>query len=272
MEALLRALHAIVPVVWTASAMAYLFVFLREDDDAERWAPRLAWWAVALHLGEFAAEVALGATPLVVPGTLMSGMGLSAALVYLALERRIGRRTIGVFAVGTAAVLATAGAAVGDPMAAPEEGFPELSTSLHVGGAILGYGGLLLAALFGGLYLLQRGSLRSRRFGLFFERLPSLELLDQFSAGSLAAGTVFLTITIAFGHVVRRVAEPDAVYWDAKVVVTNALWLASLLVIVARRARRLQAPGAARLSLGLFALALCNLFVANVFSRFHGNL
>lgn len=269
MEDLVRILHAVVPVVWTAAAMTYLFVFLREDADAERWAPRVAWTAVLLHLAEFAAEASVGATPLVRPGTLVSGMGLAAALVHLALERRIGRRTIGVFATGIAAVLATVGSAAGDPLIAPPGGFPHVSTSLHIGGAILGYGGLLLAATFGALYLLQRASLRSRRFGLFFERLPSLELLDQFSAGSLAAGTLFLTVTIGLGHVVRKAAEPDASYWDAKVIATNALWLLSLLVIVARRMRRLQATGAARASVALFVLAVCNMLFVDLLSRFH---
>jgi ABC-type uncharacterized transport system permease subunit len=269
MEALARTLHVLVPVAWTAAATTYLFVFLRDDEGAGRWAPRLAWAAALLHLAELSVGAALGATPLVQAGAVVAGMGLAAALVYLALERRIGKRTTGVFAIGPAAVLATVGATWGNPLEPPPGGFPPASTALHVGGAMLGYGGLLLAATFGGLYLVQRRALKGRAFGLVFDRLPSLELLDQYSAGSLAAGTIFLTATIAFGHVVRKSADVGGTYWDAKVIATNLLWLLAFAVVVLRRARRLQAPGAARACLGLFLFALGNMFVVDHFSRVH---
>jgi len=136
-------------------------------------------------------------------------------VVHLVLERRAKDRAIGIFPVAAAALFALAGAAA-DPTRRPDPSIPHGTTALHVTGAILGYAGLLLAALFGALYLVQRRALKAKKFGLFWDRLPSLELLDEFSSRSLVAGVVFLTFTIAFGHLVRRAAPQAESYWTRR--------------------------------------------------------
>ena len=199
-------------------------------------------------------------------------MGLGAGCVYLVLERRVGRPTIGVFAVATAALLATAGAAAGDPFAAAPSGIPAGRTSLHVMGAIAGYSGLLLAAVFGWLLLAQQRALRSSSFGLFWERLPSVELLDAFTRGSLGAASLFLTMTIGLGHVARHASDRMGPYWDPKVIATNLLWLLTLATFAARKSKRITPPTAALASLGLFALAMVNMVIVNRFSQIHAGL
>lgn len=259
MEALVRALHALVPVLWTAAAAAYLVVFTRDDEGAARWAARLATAALLVHLGEFAATAAYGVPPLVQPGALVSGIGLAAALVYLVLERKIGRRTIGIFAVGTAAVLTTAGSAIGDPLVASRQDLPTLQTSVHVAAAILGYSALLLAATFGALLLAQQRALRGHSFGLFWERLPSVELLDAFTAGSIGAAALFLTATIGLGHVVRHAADRVAPYFhDAKIVYADALWALCVVVFVARKLHRMRPRSMAFASIVLFLVAMAS--------------
>jgi len=270
MDSLVRALHTLVPVLWTAAAAAHWTVFLRDDPGAVVWARRLTWAGVVLHLAEILVTAASGRPPLVQPGILVSGMGLAAAVVHLIVERRVGAATIGIFAVGTTAVLATVGAALGDPLAPPPENLPAASASFHVMGAILGYAGLLLAAIFGSLLLAQRRALRERRFGLFWERLPSVELLDAFTWSSLLAATLFLTVTIGLGHVVRFQSENPPGYWeDPKVAATNLLWLLTLVACVARRMRRLRPSVTAVVAIALFGLALVNLTVVNRFSPVH---
>lgn len=272
MEALVRALHVLVPVLWTAAAAAYWVVFVRDDAPAARWGARLSLLAALTHLADLVATGAAGLTPLLQPGTLVSGMGLAAAVVYIVLERKIGKPSIGVFAIATAAILATAGAAGGDPFAAAPQGVPTGRTSVHVAGAIAGYAGLLLAAIFGALLLAQQRALRNRRFGLFWERLPSIELLDAFTRGSLGAATIFLTVTIGLGHMARHSSDRMGPYWDPKVIATNLLWLLTLLTFAARKSRRIRPTAAAAASIGLFALAFVNMAIVNRFSQVHAGL
>lgn len=271
MDALIRLLAVAAPAAWTAAAVLYLFVFLREDAAAERWAPRVAWTAVAIHLLALASPGARGVCPMVLPASMLSGLGLAVGTVHLLVESRARDRAIGVFPITLAALITLASAAA-DPAHRPAEALPPSSTAVHVTGAILGYAGLLLAALFAALYLVQRHALKRHRFGLFWERLPSLELLDAFSRRSLVAGVVFLTLTIGFGHLLRRSVLAGDSYWDAKIVATNLLWLAALVVVVARRFDRIRPATSAFASVALFLLTLANLLVVDLFSRVHRDL
>jgi len=272
MDALIRLLAVAAPAAWTAAALLYLFVFLREEPAAERWAPRAAWTAVAIHVLALASPGLSGVCPMVLPASMLSGLGLAVGTVHLFVESRARDRGIGVFPIALAALITLAAAAAADPLYVPSGALPPASTAVHVTGAILGYAGLLLAALFGALYLVQRHALKRHRFGLFWERLPSLELLDAFSRRSLVAGVVFLTLTIGFGHLVRRSVHPGESYWDAKIVTTNSLWLVALLVVIARRLNRIRPATSAFAAVGLFVLTLANLLVVDLFSSVHRGL
>ena len=74
MDALIRLLAVAAPAAWTAAAVLYLFVFLREDAAAERWAPRAAWTAVAIHLLAIASPGLHGICPMVLPASMVSGL------------------------------------------------------------------------------------------------------------------------------------------------------------------------------------------------------
>jgi ABC-type uncharacterized transport system permease subunit len=266
-DTVLRFFAASTPAAWTAAAAAYLCVFVRDDAGARRWAPRLAWAAVAVHLGLLAAVAqAIHACPLLVPGSMLSGLGLAVGVVHLLLERRARDNTIGVFPITAALVFALAGAAA-DPTLGPDSAAPRATMAVHVAGAILGYAGLLLGALFGALYLVQRNALKKHRFGLFWERLPSLELLDQFSSRSLLAGVAFLTLTIAFGHAAR--AAEHGSYYETAILATDAVWLGGLVIVVARKLDKVRPATFAVASLGLFGLAMALLVYVEHGSRIH---
>ncbi len=205
---------------------------------------------------------------MLLPASTISGLGLAVGVIHLLLEGRARNRAIGVFPVAVAAVFALAATAF-DPLRRPEAGLPPASAAIHASAAVLGYAGLLLAALFGALYLVQRGALKRHRFGLFWERLPSLELLDEFAFRSLVAGVACFTVTIAVGHIVRRATGHTGSYWDPKIVATNLIWLIGLVVVLGRLFRRVRPATSAAASIALFALALANLLVVDIFSEVH---
>ncbi len=268
METFARALQAIVPVAWTATAAAYVVAFYRPSAVGERACARLAALAIAFHVALFAA-VGLAGRPMVASaGGALASMGLAVAGVHLVLERRIGTRSIGVFPIMIAVVLTLAAASV-DMLRWPTTDVPQWSTGLHVLGAVLAYSGLLLAAVYGALFLVQRDALRKRRFGLFFERLPSLELLDQFSWHSLVAAAVFLTFTIGLGHRVGRTDGLEFPYHDPKVWFTNLIWLTCVVLVVGRRVRRVRPATSAWGCVVLFTLALGNMLIVDHFSQVH---
>ncbi|MDO9041665.1 MAG: c-type cytochrome biogenesis protein CcsB [Desulfocapsaceae bacterium] len=87
---------------------------------------------------------------------------------------------------------------------------------VHAGIAVISYAFLALAFCGGIMYLLQERELKSKRFGYFFTRLPSLDSLDQLNSHCLATGFVLLTLGIISGSIWARQAWGAYWQWDPK--------------------------------------------------------
>ena len=95
----------------------------------------------------------------------------------------------------------------------------------HVISAIFGYSGITISAVYGILFLLLYKNLKANKFGLIFNRLPSLEILEKLSFYSLVIGFVLLTIAIVIGIVWLPSAFPHFSYGDPKLVGTAFVWI-----------------------------------------------
>ena len=113
---------------------------------------------------------------------------------------------------------------------------------IHAGVSIIAYGFLSLAFCGGLMYLLQERELKSKKFGYFFSRFPSLDALDQLNNHCLTTGFVFLTLGIVTGSVWARQAWGTYWQWDPKedLVVDNLVSLpgAAASAIYRRLARK----------------------------------
>jgi len=72
---------------------------------------------------------------------------------------------------------------------------------IHAGISVISYGFLALGFCSGVMYLLQERELKSKRFGYFFTRLPSLDSLDQLNSHCLATGFILFTLGIITGSI-----------------------------------------------------------------------
>jgi cytochrome c-type biogenesis protein CcsB len=102
---------------------------------------------------------------------------------------------------------------------------------VHAGVSLLAYGFLSLAFCGGLMYLLQERELKSKRFGYFFQRLPSLDALDQLNSHCLTAGFVFLTLGIVTGSIWARQAWGTYWQWDPKETWSLITWFIYLIQI-----------------------------------------
>lgn len=100
---------------------------------------------------------------------------------------------------------------------------------IHAGVSIVAYGFLSLAFCGGLMYLLQERELKSKKFGYFFSRFPSLDALDQLNNHCLTAGFVFLTLGIVTGSVWARQAWGTYWHWDPKETWSLITWFVYLV-------------------------------------------
>lgn len=102
---------------------------------------------------------------------------------------------------------------------------------VHAGVSILAYGFLSLAFCSGLMYLLQERELKSKKFGYFFSRLPSLDALDQLNSHGLTVGFGFLTLGIVTGVFWAKQAVGTYWRWDPKETWSVITWFIYLIQI-----------------------------------------
>lgn len=144
----------------------------------------------------------------------------------------------------------------------------------HVFSALLGYSGITMAAVYGFLYLILYKDIKLNKFGLIFNRLPSLEVLEKLSFYSAVIGFVMLTITILIGIIWLPKAFPGGFsYTDPKLVGTFAVWVLYGIGITFKllgkwRGKKLIILAIIGFLLAIFSTMLTN-FLAQSFHSFY---
>lgn len=100
---------------------------------------------------------------------------------------------------------------------------------IHGGVSLIAYSFLALAFCGGLMYLLLERELKSKKFGYFFARFPSLDSLDQLNNHCLSAGFLFLTIGIVTGSIWARQAWGTYWQWDPKETWSLITWFIYLV-------------------------------------------
>ena len=138
---------------------------------------------------------------------------------------------------------------------------------LHVTVVFLAYSGFIIGAVFAFLYLVQQRQLKKRHVNLLFRRLPSLEVLDDWSNKAISFGLPFMTMTIITG-ILRAVKEFPSWYRDPIVVTTTITWLVFALYLGLRYLWDWQGRRVAYVALaGLAGMLLIQ--VSRIFPAFH---
>jgi len=96
---------------------------------------------------------------------------------------------------------------------------------IHVTLILIGTAAFALTFGLGIMYLLQERQLKSRKQGLFYHRLPSLEILDDLSYKALSFGFPFLTLGMITGSIWAKYAWGTYWNWDPKLTWSLITWL-----------------------------------------------
>jgi ABC-type transport system involved in cytochrome c biogenesis permease subunit len=151
------------------------------------------------------------------------------------------------------------------PLTPTELGSPVLNA--HIALALLGYTSFCLSFLYSIIYLILHDEIKRSNFGLIYEKLPSLEQLDDMNFKSAAAGAAVMSLSILIGFVWAWTAFGRLPFGDLKVLAaigTTALYAA---MIVLRRRFGWGGERAAIMSLVCFFAVLVSLLLLNVFAE-----
>ncbi|HEY7751406.1 MAG TPA: cytochrome c biogenesis protein CcsA [Ignavibacteriaceae bacterium] len=140
----------------------------------------------------------------------------------------------------------------------------------HVFTALMGYAGFTISAVYGFLYLILYKDIKLNKFGLIFNKLPNLEILERLSYISAVIGFILLTISMIIGVIWLPSAFPDFSYLDPKLIGSSLVWLLYAIGIASKIFVKWRGRKLVFLSITGFVVAIISTFLSNFLAKsFH---
>jgi len=267
-------LNIIVPIGYIAAAVLYAIHFFSDELNVERWLTPVFIGTLLVHAAYLTLRtVSTAHFPTASPPEVLTVIAFAMGLIYLWIESILAVKTTGMFVLALMALFQSWSSLTISDIAEINPILQSPLFGVHTGAAILGYSSIAISALYGLLYLLLFYDIKGSRFSVFYNQLPSLEVLDTMNTKAASAGFTFLTITIILGSIWTRIAFDKFIVLDAKILIALITWAIFGLVIFSKRILGWSGKRIAYFSLTGFASIMISLSVVNYFftsfHRFH---
>jgi ABC-type transport system involved in cytochrome c biogenesis permease subunit len=265
--------------LYIVAAIAYAWHFATRNPALGRTATTLLIAAAMAHtfvVGMLTMQS--GHVPITGPTSAISTFVLLLALAYLYTELATDERAMGVFILPLLAALQ----AIPAFNPAVEQRAPVLESpwfGVHVSSLLFAYASFALACVIGITYVLLFKEIRAKQLGFFYDRLPSLQVLDEMNARAVVVGWIFLTVGVIVGAIWARQVNaaaasdpslPGMSLHDPKIYVALLCWFVYSFEVYAHRAIGWRGRRAAWLSAVGFAIVLLNFVpVSYFFTKSH---
>ena len=235
----------------------YLVCLMRTTELLTRWATRmLAAGFVAHLLSTIHLASKLKYLPLTNMQESLSFFGLAIVGAFLFFERRYKVTTLGSFITPIALVMLVASSSL---HAEVHQLHPILQSNwfwFHALLAFASYACFAIAAGVAVMYLIQRYFLKQKHFGALFQKLPSLETMDDISYRCLTVGFPLLTVAIISGSIWSEQAMGSYWMWDRKQTWSLITWIIYAILLHGRLTIGWRGKRAAILSILGFIVVL----------------
>lgn len=218
---------------YALGALAYLALL------AQGW-KGLAWVARGLTFGGWVLHgiglVLLFSQQRWVPSGFGQAVSLLAFLlvaIFLVVDLRARAALLGAFLSPAAVAVLVPSLWMEGPAPELAEGLRQPLLPVHITVALAGLAVFGVATGVAGVYLAAERMLKGKRFGPFFRRVPSLELLDDLNRRLVAWGFIALSLTLLTGAWVQARLRPAERWSPAELAVVVA-WIAFGVLLQAR--------------------------------------
>ncbi len=268
-------MYALPLFFYVLSLIAYASHFAKRSPSAGRAATTLLVAGALAHAFVIGMQtMEAGHVPFAGTTQAISTFVWLLGLAYLYTEVTTEERGLGVFILTIIVALQVLPAVQG-PGVEPRS--PVLEHPLfwtHVAAMLGAYASFGLAAVIGITYVLQFKEIKAKHLVFFFERLPSLQILDVMNSRTVFIGWLLMTIGLGAGALwvagALEMAPSDPRVQamslsDPKISIALATWAVYTFQLVARRAIGWRGRPAAYLAAAGFAIVLLNFVLVSYF-------
>ena len=201
MTVLLSLANVALPVLYLMVFGFYLWLFRSDNPTPRRIASRFTAFVILFHLGaETTRGLAYGRLPMGSPPEFVSVLALAILVTYLAIERRFRVKNTGFLPTGLAFVAQFVASVLSTQAPETRPFLADPGFAFHAVLVLLAYTALTLSFVYAMLYLFLARQLGRHQFGLFFRRMPSLEVLERMSVTAVELGVPLLFASLILGH------------------------------------------------------------------------
>lgn len=264
-------LQVLLPFLYFATVWAYAKAFFSGSGPARKAKTPLLAVTLSAHLAYLLARTAAFEHPPITSlFEILSVIAFSISLAYLILEWKTKVKGTGYFILNLPFFFQLISSLLVKDQVYVDPVLRSNLLGIHVSSALLGYAAITISAVYGFLYLMLYHRIKSNRFGVIYERLPNLEVLERLSFVSTAIAFVFLTVAIAVGLVWLPRAFSDFSYTDPKLVGTVLIWLVYGTGLAARKLAGWYGKRIVIVSIVGFGVSILSMTLINIFfSGFH---
>ena len=261
-------------LLYVAASIGYGWHFMKRSSRGGRTATSFLVAATLVHtfiIGMQTTEI--GHLPLVGTTGALSVFVWLSSIAYLYTETTSNERSMGVFIAPLLVALQIIPTISRYEVAVRPPVLESPWFVLHISSLLFAYASFSVACVIGITYMLLFKELKARHVGFFYNRLPSLQILDVMNMRAITIGWLFLTIGVIVGGVwaLQAQAEFDdprvqaMSVLDPKIFIALLCWVVYSFELYARRSVGWTGWRTAKVSIIGFAIVLLNFLPVGYF-------
>ncbi len=274
MKEVVGTINLILPILYLSAFLIYTFDFIKIGSKLSNTKRLFLFFTLIFHIFYLIIRtLAFDHPPITNVFEIFTILAFAISFSYFILELVTDIRGTGLFIIVISLLFQIISSFFIEDLTEVKEVLRSNLLGVHVLNALLGYAGITIGAVYGFLYLLLYNELKLNKFGLIFERLPNLEILERMSFTSAIIGFIFLTFAIVIGLIWLPRAFPDFSYLDPKLIGTGFVWVLYFIVIFSKvfgkwQGRKVVVISIVGFLVAIFSTILTN-FLANSFHSFY---
>ncbi len=222
---LIHTLNILLPLFYLATFAVYFYDFQQGGKKFENSKRLFLFFTLIIHfLYLVLRTIEFNHPPITNVFEIFTVLAFAISFSYFILELVTDIRGTGPFIIIISVIFQTISTFFIQDLTEVKEVLRSNLLGIHVISALIGYSGITISAVYGVLYLILFNEIKLNKFGLIFNRLPSLEILERLSFIAAIIGFVFLTVTIIIGIIWLPQAFPNITLLDPKLIGTFIVW------------------------------------------------
>ena len=204
-------------------------------------------------------------------GTLLVA-GWIVAGVFIGFQFKYRFKILGIYAAPLVTLVVLISSLLPNTPLQTQNIYNNLWLIFHIVTIFTGDAAFALAAGVGLFYLIQERSIKTKRQGFFFKRLPSLELIDYTGYACIVVGFTMLTIGLVTGVIYAKSLWGKFWSWDPKEIWSAITWLLYATLLHGRTSLGWRGRKAAWISIMGFGILLFTFLGVNfLLTGHHGD-